>query len=381
MPIEIRKDRKHFIVEDKLSEEFYEMNHVCIDGIQMMDQNMDLAEIECILKGKYPNEDIDVFDFAIQLKELNLIQEIDGVKIDINYKNKLESGLNGVSPRLGKLFFNRFTSIFYLGLFIINIIFFIVKPNLFPRYKDLFVFHLMVLNIPILMIITFMLVLFHEFGHIFAVRGYDLPTRLGIGHRLFLIVFETDMSSVWKLPIKDRNILYLAGLCFDNVILFIALAAQLLFSNMDGALLGIFKIIVLDIFIRMIYQCCIYMKTDLYFVLENSTGCYNLMESAQAYLKKFIPFMKSNEVIFEEEKGIVFAYVVFYLIGVLLTLILYLFFYIPPLLFSLKTVFPGLQKGPSSLPFWDAILFLLQLFIFSILYLYSWRKKFSEAKM
>ena len=32
------------------------------------------------------------------------------------------------------------------------------------------------------------------------------------------------------------------------------------------------------------------MKTDIYYVFENMTGCYNLMESGKQYLHKWLPF-------------------------------------------------------------------------------------------
>src|SRR5579875_1894559 len=134
---------------------------------------------------------------------------------------------------------------------------------------------------------------------------------MGVGHRLFLVVFETDLSAAWKLPSKKRNVLYLAGLCFDTSLLFLALAGQLVFPDNSPVFTGILRMVVLDTFIRMVYQCCVYMKTDLYYVLENSTGCYNLMENAQQYISKLIPFRKKTmpeEVMFPGEKRMVFCY-------------------------------------------------------------------------
>ena len=67
--------------------------------------------------------------------------------------------------------------------------------------------------------------------------------------------------------------------------LFLSFGFMLLFP--DANFVGIFSIIVLDIFIKFIYQCCFYMKTDVYYVVENVTGCYNLMESGKIYLSSF----------------------------------------------------------------------------------------------
>jgi putative peptide zinc metalloprotease protein len=378
--IEIREEKKHYIVEDINSGEYYEMPKICIDVITLINNRESLGDIEKHLKEKYPNEEVDLIDFAEQLLQLQLIAEIDGVKVTLPEKKKEHLGFQWISPKLGEFFFNKLTLGIYAGLFIINIVLLVSHPSLFPHYKDIFIFNYMVLNILTWLLMTFCTVLIHEFGHILAMRANNLATRLEVGHRLILVVLETDMSSIWKLPSKDRNVLYLAGLCFDMLILAIALISQLLFTNGSGIFLSIMSLVVLDTFIRLVYQCCIYMKTDLYYVFENVTGCYNLMENAQQMIKRWFPFLKSQkteEVVFEGERRIIFTYSIFYFIGVVLTLSLYVVFYVPQLLFAVKRVMPGYLEGPTSLPFWDATLFTVQMLIGFLLLLYSWKKKYS----
>ncbi|WP_066069532.1 hypothetical protein [Neobacillus soli] len=379
VPIEIRKDKKNYIVEDKSSGEFFEMPEVCIDAINFINNGETLGEIEQQLKEKYPGEEVSLIDFAEQLLELHLVAEIDGVKVEVNKVKKETLGFLWLSPQIGKFFFNKFSNFVYAALFIGNVFLFIAKPSLFPHYKDLFIFDLMVLNIPAWMILTFVLVLIHEFGHILAMRAQNLPTKLGVSHRLFLVVLETDMSSVWKLPSGNRNVLFLAGLCFDTVILSLALVSQLFYANGPEIFMSIMNVVVLDTFIRMVYQCCVYMKTDLYYVFENVSGCYNLMENAQQAIRKKLPFLNSKateEVVFAGERSTVFVYSIFYFIGVALTVSLFAIYYIPQLFFALKKVLPGFLLGPDSLPFWDALVFSLQILIGMLLLLYSWRKKY-----
>jgi putative peptide zinc metalloprotease protein len=276
------------------------------------------------------------------------------------------------------VFFNPFSKVIYFILFISNLVLFFTKPNLMPHYKDIFISNLMILNIPAWMLLTFVLVLIHEFGHVLAIRAYNLPTKLGIGHRLFLVVLETDMSSVWKLPSKDRNVLYLAGLCFDSVILFLALMGQTAFPAGPVLLHGVLRIIVLDTVIRMLYQGCIYMKTDLYYLFENSTGCYNVMENAQQAIKNRFSRKSSvsGEVVFDAERKTVYWYSVFYFAGIAISIALYLFFYIPQLFFAIKKILPGFEKSFTSLPFWDSSVFALQLVTGFLLLFYSWAKKY-----
>ena len=81
------------------------------------------------------------------------------------------------------------------------------------------------------------------------------------------------------------------------------------------------------------------MKTDLYYVFENITGSYNLMENAQQKIRNRLPFFKTNhdkDEVFPGEKYIVFSYAIFYFIGVTVTLALMTIFYIPVLNYMLQ---------------------------------------------
>ncbi|MDR7077093.1 hypothetical protein J2Y03_002116 [Neobacillus niacini] len=384
VPIEIRKDNKRYIIEDQTSGEFFEMPEVCIDAISMICKGEQLGDIERVLKRNYPDEDVDLLDFAQQLIELDLIDKIDGNKVEIQHKAKAKLGFIWISPRIGKFFFNHFTYLLYGAVFIINIILFLLHPSLFPRHDDIFVFDIMVINLIFWMVFTFLFVLIHELGHVLAMRAHNLPTKLEIGHRMFFVVLLTDMSSVWKLTPKDRNVLFLAGLCFDSVLLFISLIVQLMFPNGHWFIIGLMNLAVFDAVLRVIYQCCFYMKTDLYFVFENITGCYNLMEMAKQTISKKFSFFKSKsseEVVFSEEIKTVFLYSIFYFLGVIITIVLYIIYFIPEIIYAGKQLLPGFAQPPTSLQFWDALIFSLQVSIFIILLLYSWWKKYRLNKM
>lgn len=384
VPIGIRKDQKHYIVEDKLTGEFYEMPEVCIDAINLMNQGAILVDIERDLKEKFKNEEVDLLDFAEQLLELKLIESIDDIKVEKQQNPKEQFGFLWISPRVGKFFFNRFTLPLYTAIFILNIVIFIMHPSLFPHHQDIFVFDIMVVNVFFWMAFSFLFVLIHELGHVVAMRAKNLPTKLEVSHRMFFVVLQTDMSSVWKLTPKDRNVLYLGGLCFDSVLLFISMIFQLIIPVDHWFIQGLMHLAVFDIVLRMLFQCCIYMKTDLYFVFENVSGCYNLMENAKQTIRQRFSFLKLKsleEVIFSTEKKTVVIYALFYLLGVILTVVLYLMYYIPELIYAAKKLLPGFVQPPTSLLFWDALIFSLQVSIFIILLLYSWRKKYLLNKM
>jgi hypothetical protein len=377
-PIHIREDRKNFIIEDKVTGEFFEMPSICIHAIEMIEKGIGLFEIEKELKEVYPQEEVSLLEFAQQLIDMELIEEIDGQTLDYVKKTKEVSGFMWIPERFGKFFFNQYSVVGYILLFFINVGILIINPQLFPHYKDLFVFDVMVFNILLYMGLSFIMVLFHEFGHVLAMRAEGLPSKIEIGHRLFLVVLETDMSIVWSLPAKRRNKLYLAGISFDIVMLFMALITSLFLPNLSGIALGIVGIIVYDVIIRLIYQCCIYMKTDLYFVFENWSGCYNLIENVQNFFKGMFTFNKKdyNKEIFEGEKPVLITYGIFYLLGMSITLTLLLVYYIPQIIYLIRKSVPGFGMSYTSIQFWDAVMVMLQLLLGIGLLFYSWMKSY-----
>jgi putative peptide zinc metalloprotease protein len=345
----------------------------------MIQQGLSLGDIESRLKHDYPDEQVDMIDFVYQLYELGLIQKIDGIPIE-QEKEEDQAQKNEVvfPPFVGKLFFNTISKYLYALLFVVNIMLFFVFPELFPHYEDLFIFDSMMLNMLTWSGLSLIVVIIHEFGHLLAVRAQGLPGKLGISHRLFLVVFETDMSHVWKLPPRERNILYLAGLCFDQVSLFAALSLQLILPEEWALFKGMLGVMVFDIVIKMLYQCCFYMKTDLYYVFENVTGCYNLMENAQWWLKKRLPFLRAEGKgdVFAGEERIIRYYSLFYAAGVFITLAIFIFYILPQTIHSYMRSLANLSNPVNSPYFWDGVTFLVLSTLMIGLLLYSLAKKY-----
>lgn len=161
---------------------------------------------------------------------------------------------------------------------------------------------------------------------------------------------------------------------FEQIFVLIALSIQLLYPEATTILIGILGIIVLDIFIKTLYQCCFYMKTDVYYFVENITGCYNLMESGKQYLSRWLPFLRSDSSdteVFDGEQKIVRLYSVFYIVGILLTFSLIIFYFLPQTYYAYSQVFSNLFRSTTPSAFWDAIAFLGQTILLLILLLYA----------
>ncbi len=375
-PLTIREDKKHYIVEESLSGDFFEMPKICIDAIYLINRNVPLNQIEQELKPQYLDEEVDLVEFVEQLVELGLVKEIDGETVEVTKNNNSPQGFTWLSPKVGQFFFNKVTTKLFMAIIILNILLVIVNPQLLPTYQDLFIFDAMTFNMLTFMGTSLLLIIIHEFGHVLAVRSHGLPAKLDVGHRLLFVVFQTDLSPAWKLSPKQRNVLYLAGICFDQLMVLIAFILKLSFPEANSLFIGILGIIVLDIFIKTIYQCCFYMKTDIYYLFEILTGCYNLMENGRQYLSRWLPFIKQDSTTetFEDEAKFVRMYSVFYICGLLLTFSIFIIYFIPQLYYAYSQTLPELLHPGGNPYFWDAVVFLGQTILIGSLLIYSWHK-------
>jgi putative peptide zinc metalloprotease protein len=376
-PFVIRKERMGFIFENKQTNEFFEMPFVCIEAIKLLESGKSVGETEEVLKTKYPDEDINIMHFIKDLKELCLLRQIDEEEITVKPPASKASMFLWVSPSLGKCFFNKYSMRLYIFFLIACMLFMAVKPSLIPEYGDLFIFQTMFYNIVVFLVISLILVLIHEAGHVLAIRAFNLPTRLEVGHRLFFIVMETDMTAGWKLPARDRNILFLAGVCFDIAILFVSFMLEVLVQPINNSfLLDLLRLINLNIFLRLLFQCALYMKTDFYYLLGNMTGCYNLMEDSIAYLSRRLPFVRKGSTTGEidEAKRIIKWYSFLFISGTIISLILYIFYIIPQLIYTINRAYHSLQYPFGTHQFLDGFTVILQIVILSFLLVYSWMK-------
>lgn len=382
-PLTIKKDRKNFIVEEPISGDFFEMPEICIEAIQQIMKGETLVNIEKHLINKYTEEDVDLIGFLHQLFDLKLIKTIDGKELsNQNIKDLKETGeFRWIPAKVGRFFFNRFSNKLYFTLTIANILMIIFNSEFIPHYRDVFIFEdAVTFNILIYMGVTLILLNIHEMGHVLAGRSYDLPSKLSIGNRLIFIVLETDLTQGWKLKPKQRNILFLAGMCFEQVILFFSLLL-LIFSPIQNIIfIGILKIVVLYILVTTVYQFSFYMKTDIYYLVENITGNYNLMENAKQHLRKWFPFIKNDSTTetFDGEEGAVKIYSLFLVSGVCLTFLVFGLYFIPQTVVGIKTSIYHLSHSFGTIYFWDGLVFMIQLLVIIGLLLFVNKKKQKE---
>ena len=135
-------------------------------------------------------------------------------------------------------------------------------------------------------------VMVHEVAHLVAARAAGVPARIGLSHRLWIVVAETDMTGVWMAPRRQRYLAFLAGPIVDAVSA--SLLVGLLWASRRGWI-GLSPLVaqlgaaaLFTYLARLLWQCFVFVRTDFYYVLATALGCRNLLADSEAHLHNLV---------------------------------------------------------------------------------------------
>jgi putative peptide zinc metalloprotease protein len=132
--------------------------------------------------------------------------------------------------------------------------------------------------------IAWLVICVHECAHLATARAAGAPARITISTRLQFLAAQTDVSGVWAAPRRTRMTVYLAGMSADVCTAGICLLILGLASP-HGVVRQLLAVVVAVTLIGLTIQFMVFMRTDVYFVLQDLTGCANLYGDGSAYLR------------------------------------------------------------------------------------------------
>ena len=239
---------------------------------------------------------------------------------------------------------------------------FLLRPELWPRPTDLLITGDLGTSLLIMLPVTYLLVGLHEIWHWLAARALNLRTRFGVDRRLFFLVFETDLSQLWSVPRNKRYGPQLAGLAIDLVLIAGLLTAQLVAGPVRPLPALVFVLVA-----GALWQCMVFLRTDLYGVLVTATGCRDLWRVKSLLLRRAFGRLDQRQ---REEldradprdvrAGTWFRWV--WLAGGFVTAAYFALFYLPLLTYVARWAGDGFAAGAGSARFWWGLLVALMVY-------------------
>ncbi len=162
-------------------------------------------------------------------------------------------------------------------------------PSLMPVPMDLVFYQRRALSWTLLTLFAYAGIFLHEMAHLVAARSVGVNSRLGISHRLWYLVAETDLTDLWSVERKDRYLPMLAGMLVDSavaaIIVLMLFAQQKHLLNISSFGSHLLRAMAFTNIMRILWQFCVFVRTDLYFILATYLNCKNLLVDTRVFLR------------------------------------------------------------------------------------------------
>ncbi|GAA3423115.1 hypothetical protein ACWDUI_02115 [Streptosporangium sandarakinum] len=274
--------------------------------------------------------------------------------------------MTGIRPETVRPFFGPVAWACYAACLLYALGVFALRPGLLPDpAEDAFPFDDTGLSALAWLPFVWFAAASHECGHWLGARALGIQTRFGVDRRMWMLVFETDLTQLWTLPRRRRYGPLLAGLAVDSVLLAVLLTGRLLIDTgrwaapeLVGSLLAAWVFIKV---MQMLWQSLVFLRTDLYAVLVNALGCRNLWRVKSLMLRRAFGRLTAEEAgeLAEATEtdlrvGRWFRWV--WLAGFVGVVVWFCLLLLPVFAEVLRWAADGLADGPLSAGFWYRLL-------------------------
>lgn len=288
-------DEDGFVVGDPSTGVFLSIPREGLDILKWIGEGLALKKVKEKYFHKY-EETPELDDFLTMLEDSGFVRQRLEAKSEFkeegNAKPQLRYHFEQISQTFARRVFTPTAYLAYGALIVAAIIAWISLPAVRPHRSDLVFTQHIALTVLVFTLLSFVRIFLHEMAHLLAARSFGVPSRLGIGNRLWVLVAETDMTGIWSIPRSKRYLPFLAGPMFDvlaSAVLVLSLAAvNMLELTLPETAVQLTRALLLATLLGIIWQCYFFIRTDFYYVFANFFNCKNLMEDTVHYLQNII---------------------------------------------------------------------------------------------
>jgi hypothetical protein len=276
-PLSVVPDGEEFLVGEADSATYVVLPAIGLQVLELLRSGRTLREVSLEARSVI-GQDVDVVDFARSLLDLGFATPA-GTGPPAGAA-EAEDGF----PRNGPVWLRRvFSPVAWAGYGACGIAvaaLLAISPSLFPHASDLFFLATPARSLAALTVIIYALAAAHEGCHWLAARAEGVRARIAVNRRLYFLVFEIDLTRLWSLPRRRRYSALLAGMAFDTVLLLVFLLARFGDANgwwrLSDGTKRVFAALTFVQVAAITSQFWIFVRTDVYALLVNATGCVNL---------------------------------------------------------------------------------------------------------
>ena len=275
-----RPDGGEWVIGRVETGEFITVPPVAHRVITLLGEGQSIDDITARLRAETGTR-FAVAEFVTALDELGFVAAVDDrVRPD---DARVRPSLPWLRPGYVRWLLHPLVPVIVAAFAVAAVLMLVRHPGLLPSYRVLVWSKRAGLVLAVNAAIAWTIILVHESAHLATARAAGVPARITLSTRLQFLAAQTDVSGVWAAPRRIRMTTYLAGMGIDlctagTCLLILGLASPV---GLPRHLLAVAAALAL---LGLPLQFLVFMRTDIYFVLQDLTRCANLYADGAAYL-------------------------------------------------------------------------------------------------
>ncbi|CAL9467313.1 hypothetical protein [Streptomyces sp. enrichment culture] len=277
----VRPDRDEWIVGRMATRTFVALPAAGARAVELLREGRSVTRTEETLRAE-TGEEFDIADFVGDLTALGFVARIGDRPVpDVEPPR---ASLPWLRPRHVRLALHPVLPLLVGALLTAALVVLVRRPDLVPGYRDL----LWSRHGSVVLLsgaaAGWALLLAHELAHLVTARAAGVPGKMRLGTRLQFLVMQTDISGIELAPRRHRLTAYLAGIAL-NLSVASSLVLVLAVTETGTTAHRLLAAALLLALLPLPFQCMVFTRTDLYFVLQDLTGCRDLYGDGLAYAR------------------------------------------------------------------------------------------------
>jgi putative peptide zinc metalloprotease protein len=274
--LDSRPDGDEWIVGRRATGRFVALPEVGKQALDLLGQGLTPDEVGERLRAR-TGDDVDVPDFVEALLGLGFVAEVDGRVID--QEPPPTPALAWIRPRHVRWLLSPAVPVAVVLLIAVTLL---TRPPVPLDHRTLLWSAHGSAVLALGAAVGWSLLLLHECAHLLTARATGVAGRMRLGTRLQFLVMQTDISGIELAPRRHRLTAYLAGIATN---LTAACLAALAAGVTTGTPRRVLAAVALLALLPLPFQFLVFLRTDLYFVLQDLTRCRDLFGDGVAYTR------------------------------------------------------------------------------------------------
>ncbi|MFI9365052.1 hypothetical protein ACIG5E_28980 [Kitasatospora sp. NPDC053057] len=276
-PLGMREDAGEWIVGRADTGDFVALPPEGVQAIRLLQSGLSVAETAARIQ-RDTGRRLAVAPFVDSLTALGFVRSVDGREVDS--APPVRPSLPWIRTEHVRRLLSPVVPAVLLAIAAAAGLVLAVQPRLRPGWHDLVWSDRGTFVLAGQAALAWVLLYVHELSHLLTARAAGVPGTIRLGTRLQFLVMQTDVSGIWQCTRRVRCTVYLSGIVLD-----LGVAGGCVLIEAGTGPNRFLSLLVLSKLLAVAVEFMVFMRTDVYFLLQDLLSCRNLYQDAAVYCR------------------------------------------------------------------------------------------------